>query len=352
MPKKPRPPIIPGSSDTNDAVDCDQLRQDIDRAQAIVDSLNGALASADPGQKAKIASDLAVAASVLEATWANYSRHCLHAPIPQRPFQTSPWELISPAGIDMGNDVWHTGSIWAVCPLANDKVLMAAETGGLWLSEPTNTGQYASRCLSDSWPHANFRYCLPDPAHPDRVFVRCERGVNAPAGIYVGHPLASYPDWAFVPLPEAISPSAPAPASHAGGGGVSMIIIPGQRLLVAAAEKGIGLDSDRRVPVHLADRPDRRTRSGQSPGHRLRLHQRRDHDRHSEAAITAYRSDHRCHVHLQSDPSERDRLEAERQRHCVLPSANRIVQDAPSRRLLPRQSRAGRVGQSLRPSLR
>src|SRR5262249_1999118 len=155
--------------------------------------------------------------------------------------QTSPWELISPAGIDMGNDVWHTGSIWAVCPLANDKVLMAAETGGLWLSEPTNTGQYASRCLSDSWPHANFRYCLPDPAHPDRVFVRCERGVNAPAGIYVGHPLASYPDWAFVPLPEAISPSAPAPASHAGGGGVSMIIIPGQRLLVAAAGKGIGL---------------------------------------------------------------------------------------------------------------
>jgi hypothetical protein len=240
MPNKPRPPILPGPSGINDAVDCDQLRQDIDRAQAIVDSLNRALASADPGQKAKIASDLAVAASVLEATWANYSRHCLHAPIPHKPFQTSPWELVSPTGIDVGNNIWHTGSIWAVCPLADDKVLIAAETGGLWLSEPTNSGQYTSRCLSDSWPHARFLYCLADPAQPDRVFVRCTRGVNAPAGIYIGHPLASYPDWVFVPLPEAISPTAPVPASQHGGGGVSMIIIPSQRLLVAAAEKGIG----------------------------------------------------------------------------------------------------------------
>src|SRR5262249_20864906 len=148
---------------------------------------------------------------------------------------------ICPTGIDLRQNIWHTGSIWAVCPLAGDNMLIATETGGLWVSEPTNDGRYTSRCLSDSWPHSRFLYCLADPAHPDRVFVRCARGIDAPEGIYVGHPAASFPDWVFVDLPEAIAPPPSGiVTARAGGGGVSMIILPSQRLLVAAADQGVG----------------------------------------------------------------------------------------------------------------
>jgi hypothetical protein len=221
----PRPPSS-GSSDSP----CSQLREDIARYQALVDFLNRKLAATDGYDARKaILDDLAVAVRVLEDTEANYQRNCVRAPVPGRPFQIGPWELVSPFGIQLSEQLWLTGSVWAVHPLPGNRLLVGTEQGGLWLSEPDDSGAYKSRCLSNSWKHWGVATFVADPADPDRIFVGSNDtlGTGGPGidgtigGVFVGSAAKPDGEWVYVPVPGF-------------GGVLSMIILPGERLLVVA----------------------------------------------------------------------------------------------------------------------
>jgi hypothetical protein len=144
------------------------------------------------------------------------------------------WRLASPYGIfDSKQNSWFTGSVWAVHPLSGDRLLVGAEQGGLWLSEPYGKGGFDSRCLSDQWDHWGVTALLADPADPDRIFVGCNDTIGADGvgndgtkgGVYVGS--VSIEKWSYLKFPSSIS-----------GGVYSMIILPKQRVLVVAT--GVG----------------------------------------------------------------------------------------------------------------
>lgn len=217
---------------------CSQLQQDIANYQAQLNLLNRKLTVTEGFDARKVILDeIAITARVLEDTEANYARNCPRGPISPAPFQSGAWTLQSPFGIRLSDDVWQTGSVWAVHPLPGERMLIGTEQGGLWLSEPDGAGSFKSRCLSDSWNHWGFSAFAADPADPDRIFA----GVNdtfannvpgidgSSGGVYVGR--ASRPDdpWTYVPLPPRTT-----------GGVLSMIIVPGLRRLVVAIGVSFG----------------------------------------------------------------------------------------------------------------
>lgn len=144
------------------------------------------------------------------------------------------WTLSSPFGIDMGEQGWVTGSVWAVHPLPDDRLLVGTEQGGLWFSERDPQG-YSSRCLSNTWQHCSIVAFAEDPADANRIFVGCNDSMGASGAgtegrigaIYIGDAAHPDNDWTYVPLPLTVS-----------GGIYSMIILPTQRLLVIAT--GVG----------------------------------------------------------------------------------------------------------------
>jgi hypothetical protein len=159
--------------------------------------------------------------------------------MPHRSSRLGPWKLVSPYGIQLEELVWNTGSVWSVYPLSNDRLLIGTEQGGLWLSEPDAEGLYQSRCLSDSWDHWAFESSVGDPSNSNRVFFGTEPGLGGSAGVYIGNFDVQPESWVYVPLPDAICHSGS--ELRGGSAGVeSMIVLPGQRLLVVATGVGIG----------------------------------------------------------------------------------------------------------------
>ena len=226
----PHPPIIFGHpSGGTSSEDCNQLLQDIARYQSLVDFLNRSLASTNgPLARQQIQNELDTAQRVLEDTQANYQRNCVRAPLPPPKFQAAPWSFATPFGIHLSNGQWHTGSVNAVLPISRNRLLIATEQGGLWMGEHDAEGLPTTRCLSDSWPHYQFTCFAVDPANPDRVFAGCVEGGGG--GVYVGNVGVSFDDWFFVPMPLALGDWNDVAA---------MIVLPGQRLLVAATGGGV-----------------------------------------------------------------------------------------------------------------
>ena len=234
----PLPPIYGHPTSGGSEVDCAQLLEDISRYQNLVDFLNRSLAAtSDPLSRKQLTSDLAAATQVLDDTVANYNSHCLRAPHPAPPFQLDPWQVATPLGIHLANGQWNTGSVNAVCPISGNRLLIGAEQGGLWMSQPDGQGSYTSRCLSNAWIHFQFSCLVADPANPDRVFAGCAPGLGGSGGVYLGNTGVSYDDWTFIPLPPTLRA---ATLTGIGAVGVqSMIILPQQRLLLVASGGGL-----------------------------------------------------------------------------------------------------------------
>jgi hypothetical protein len=233
----PQPPIISGQpSGGTSSANCAQLQQDIARYQSLVDYLNRSLASTNgPLARHQIQNELATATRFLEDTQANYRHNCLPAPHPPPTFELDPWSMVTPFGIHLANGEWHTGSVNAVCPISRGRLLIGTEQGGLWMGELDGQGLPTTRCLSDRWPHWYFTCFAVDPANPDRVFAGCAGGGGG--GVYVGNVGVSYDDWFFVPIPASLGEFTDVAA---------MIVLPGQRLLVAATGGGVawtGIDA-------------------------------------------------------------------------------------------------------------
>jgi len=233
----------PGSGSGSNSA-CAQLEQDIANYQAKLDQLNRELAATDgPDARRKILDEIAATAGILEDIEASYARNCARGPISPVPFQIGAWQLQSPFGIRLSDDLWQTGSAWAVHPLPGGRLLVGTEQGGLWLSEPDGQGWYSARCLSDSWSHWGFTAFVADPADPDRIFAGANDtltsgspgpGIDGKSGgVYVGR--ASRPDdpWTFIVLPASIS-----------GGVLSMIILPGLRRLLVVSGFSYGANAN------------------------------------------------------------------------------------------------------------
>jgi len=159
--------------------------------------------------------------------------------MPVRHATLGPWKLATPFGIELNEGGWNTGSVSTVCALANDRLLLGTEQGGLWISEPAS-GSYQSHCLSDSWSHRSFACCTQDPQNPNRVFFGCAAGVDSNGGVYVGNMAAQPSTWVFVAIPDSIAIGGAGTGVQSRAGVYSMIILPGQRLLVVATSLGIG----------------------------------------------------------------------------------------------------------------
>lgn len=161
--------------------------------------------------------------------------------MPVRKQRLGSWKLVTPNGIQVNDQDWNTGSVWAVCPLSGDRLLMGTEQGGLWLSEPDATGAYQSRCLSNDWDHWGFQACVQDPANSNRVFFGSLPGLGGVAGVYIGDFDVQPDAWTFVPLPPSISaPQGAFSDNPLPSGVIAMTILPLQRLLVVATGAGIG----------------------------------------------------------------------------------------------------------------
>jgi hypothetical protein len=225
------PPIPIGGADPGASeVDCAQLKDDIKRYEDLVAWYKGQLATTSgPLEQRDLLAELATANRFLGDTYANYVRHCLHPPSPPRQFEIGPWELVSHLGIEIDNGGWNTGSIWSVCPLPNGQLLIGAEQGGLWLSEPDGHGSYQARCLSNEWSDWKIGSLLADPTHLTDVFAGCG-DEDMPGGLYFGTAPHQPSTWSKIPLPLMIAGSAVA----------AMIILPGQRVLVVATASGLG----------------------------------------------------------------------------------------------------------------
>lgn len=244
----PHPPIGPGSTSA-----CAQLQQDIARYQAYIDQLNKKLATTEGHDARKaILDEIATTARVLNDTEANYARNCAHGPVPPVQFQIGAWQLQSPFGIRLSDHLWQTGSVWAVHPLPGDRLLVGTEQGGLWLSEPDGSGSYNARCLSNSWSHWGISAFSADPADLDRIFIgandtfsNAAPGIDGNSGgVYVGHASKPEDPWTFVPLPPSVS-----------GGVLSMIILPGQRRLLAVTGIGTGSNANQICWMNIDSSP-------------------------------------------------------------------------------------------------
>jgi hypothetical protein len=231
-----RVPPIPVNGDGPGAseADCNQLKADIQRYEDLVAWYNRQLATTSgPLEQRQLMTELATANQFLGNTYANYARNCLPPPRPPIQFEIGSWELVSHLGIEIGDGGWNTGSIWSVCPLPNGQLLIGAEQGGLWLSEPDGHGSYQAQCLSNEWSDWKIGSLLADPAHPTDVFAGCG-DEDMPGGLYFGTAPHQPGTWSKIPLPLLI----------AGSPVTAMIILLRQRILIVATadrkQPGVG----------------------------------------------------------------------------------------------------------------
>jgi hypothetical protein len=230
----PQRPILPRPVPSDGGfVDCDQLRQDIQRNEDLVVAYNRSLETVSaPDVRRDLLNGIAATNAILSQEYAELATHCAHPPVTPPPFRIEPWELVSGDGIDLGEGAWNTGSVWCVCPLPDDRLLVGTEQGGVWLSQPDGQGDYQSACLSNEWERWKVVSLVADPARPTRVFAGCGHDHDAP-GLYSGTVEPGQPStWTNIPLPLALA----ADGSEMKG----LLILPRQRILVVATSFGLG----------------------------------------------------------------------------------------------------------------
>lgn len=85
------------------------------------------------------------------------------------------WTLASPYGIQRNEaeDAWHSGHANDILELDTGQLLVATETGGVWMVDPTG----GNLALSDDWANPDL-FCLAfGPDDPRHVFAGCSGGI-------------------------------------------------------------------------------------------------------------------------------------------------------------------------------
>jgi hypothetical protein len=231
----PHGPIVHPVSSDGGFVDCDQLRQDIKRNEDLIVAYNRSLETASaPDVRRDLLNGKATTNAILSEQYAELATHCTSVVTPP-PFRIEPWELVSGEGIELPGGAWNTGSVWCVCPLPGDRLLVGTEQGGLWLSQPDGQGDYQSACLSNDWERWKIVSLVADPARPTRVFAGCTHDPDHPGkpGLYSGTVEPGQPStWTNIPLPPGLDVD--------GNEMKGLLILPRQRILVVATSFGLG----------------------------------------------------------------------------------------------------------------
>src|SRR5687768_16468457 len=85
------------------------------------------------------------------------------------------WTLTSPWGIQRSEpaDAWHSGHANDFLELENGTLVLATETGGVWLVDPVS----GNLPLSDNWLVPNTYSLAFGPDDPRHIFVGCAGGI-------------------------------------------------------------------------------------------------------------------------------------------------------------------------------
>lgn len=108
------------------------------------------------------------------------------------------WQLVTPSGIQVDEpDVWHAGCCVDMVSLGQGNLLVASETGGVWLID----GTYSAQPLSDDWEFPDVICLASSPRFSRHVLAGC-RGALYETVATAADPLRS---WHSIPLPVGVS---------------------------------------------------------------------------------------------------------------------------------------------------
>ena len=134
------------------------------------------------------------------------------------------WKLASPWGIlrSEAEDAWHSGHANDVLELETGALVLATETGGVWLVDPVS----GNLPLSDNWMVPN-TYCLAfGPDDPRHIFVGCGSGIIRETDLNEVSPVLNWRE---------VTDALPASAGIVH----SIAIIRNRRFIIAACDGGL-----------------------------------------------------------------------------------------------------------------
>src|SRR5215212_10272990 len=129
------------------------------------------------------------------------------------------WELANPYGIliDEPQDAWHAGHVQDVLPLASGPLVVAAETGGVWIVTPGTTATPGG-----DWEDPDVDCLALGPDGPVHVYAGCAGGTIYETDTGTSSSLVTW---------------APIAGGGPGAGRVrDLVVIPHLRILIAASE--------------------------------------------------------------------------------------------------------------------